>query len=139
LPLATAAVAALAYLTVKGRLAKALSVGIAAVLIASYFVLDAKVWGVILMGASLVVLFFMPYLDRSPVKSIRYRGWMFKLPLAVFVVAFVILGYLGTKPPEGIKVLLGQVCTLVYFAFFALMPWYTALDKTKPVPERVTK
>jgi ubiquinol-cytochrome c reductase cytochrome b subunit len=139
LPVATVAVAALAFLTVKGRLAKPVSVSVAVVMIAGFFVLQAKVWGVILMGASLMVFFALPYLDRSPVKSIRYRGWIYKSALAVFIISFFILGYLGTKPPEGIKVFLGQLCTLLYFAFFALMPWYTTLDKTKPVPERVTK
>ena len=109
------------------------------------FILDAKVWGVIWMGLSILVLFFLPWLDRSPVKSIRYRGWIYKTALAIFVVAFVILGYLGTKSPQAIDLMLfpnvywAQIFTIVYFAFFALMPWYTKLDKTKPVPERVTK
>jgi ubiquinol-cytochrome c reductase cytochrome b subunit len=109
------------------------------------FILDAKVWGVIFMALSIMVFFFLPWLDRSPVKSIRYRGWIFKTALAFFVVAFVILGYLGTKSPQAIDLMLfpnvywAQIFTIVYFAFFALMPWYTKIDKTKPVPERVTK
>jgi len=109
------------------------------------FLLDAKVWGVIWMGLSILVFFFLPWLDRSPVKSIRYRGWIYKTALAIFVIAFVILGYLGTKSPQAIDLMLfpnvywAQIFTIVYFAFFALMPWYTKLDKTKPVPERVTK
>jgi ubiquinol-cytochrome c reductase cytochrome b subunit len=109
------------------------------------FLLDAKVWGVIFMALSIMVFFFLPWLDRSPVKSIRYRGWIYKSALAIFVVAFVILGYLGTKSPQAIDLMLfpnvywAQIFTIVYFAFFALMPWYTKLDKTKPVPERVTK
>jgi len=109
------------------------------------FILDAKVWGVIFMALSIMVFFFLPWLDRSPVKSIRYRGWIYKTALAIFVVAFVILGYLGTKSPQAIDLMLfqnvywAQIFTIVYFAFFALMPWYTKLDKTKPVPERVTK
>ncbi len=99
---------------------------------------DAKVWGVLAMGASIVVLFLVPWLDRSPVKSIRYRGWMFKLALGIFVVSFFILGYLGTKPPTDLFKAMAQVCSVLYFAFFLLMPWYSTIDKTKPVPERVT-
>lgn len=99
---------------------------------------DAKVWGVLAMGASIMVLFLVPWLDRSEVKSIRYRGWMFKLALTIFVISFLILGYLGTKPPSGLFKVMAQVCSVLYFAFFLLMPWYTKIDKTKPVPERVT-
>jgi ubiquinol-cytochrome c reductase cytochrome b subunit len=90
------------------------------------------------MGLSIVLFFFLPWLDRSPVKSIRYRGWMFKTALTVFVIAFFILGWLGTQPAAGPNLIMAQVCTVLYFAFFVLMPWYTKIDKTKPVPERVT-
>lgn len=103
------------------------------------FGVDAKLWGVILMGLSIVVLFLVPWLDRSPAKSIRYRGWMYKTALTAFVVAFIVLGYLGTKRPGGLYTALAQLCTVIYFAFFVLMPWYTQRDKTKPVPERVTQ
>jgi ubiquinol-cytochrome c reductase cytochrome b subunit len=111
----------------------------------NFLMIDAKIWGVIFMGLSIMVFFFLPWLDRSPVKSIRYRGWIYKTALAFFVIAFVALGYLGTKSPQAIDLILfpnvywAQIFTIVYFAFFALMPWYTKLDKTKPVPERVTK
>ncbi len=111
----------------------------------NFLYVDAKVWGVIFMALSIMVFFFLPWLDRSPAKSIRYRGWIFKFALGIFVVAFVILGYLGTKSPQAINLILfpnvywAQIFTIVYFAFFALMPWYTKIDKTKPVPERVTK
>ena len=111
----------------------------------NFLYVDAKVWGVIFMALSILVFFFLPWLDRSPAKSIRYRGWIYKTALAFFVVAFVILGYLGTKSPQAINLMLfanvywAQIFTIVYFAFFALMPWYTKIDKTKPVPERVTK
>ncbi len=98
----------------------------------------AKLWGVIAMGASLVVLFFLPWLDKSPVKSIRYRGGIFKTALAIFIVAFIMLGWLGTQPAEGINTILAQIGLFIYFAFFLLMPIYTRLDKTKPVPERLT-
>jgi len=99
----------------------------------------AKLWGVIAMGASLVILFLLPWLDKSPVKSIRYRGPIYKAALTLFVLAFILLGYLGTQPAEGINTVLAQISMFVYFGFFLLMPIYTKLDKTKPVPERVTK
>ena len=99
-----------------------------------------KLMGVIAMGGSIAVLFVLPWLDRNPVKSIRYRSWIYKVALALFVVAFAILGYLGT-PQEmtDAKRVIAQVCTIAYFAFFILMPWYTKLDaaRNKPVPERV--
>ena len=107
--------------------------------------LTAKLLGVISMGLSIVVLFLLPWLDRSPVKSIRYRGWMYKTALALFVISFFILGYLGAKSTLGHDILglpnlvVGQVCYFIYFAFFIFMPWYTKYDKTKPVPERVVK
>jgi ubiquinol-cytochrome c reductase cytochrome b subunit len=97
-----------------------------------------QVWGVLVMGASIVVLFFVPWLDRSPVRSIRYRGPIYKIMLAIFVVSFITLGVCGLKPPSGIYPTLAKVCTLLYFAFFLLMPWYTRIDKVKPVPQRIT-
>jgi ubiquinol-cytochrome c reductase cytochrome b subunit len=106
-------------------------------LVIGFFTLEAKVWGVILMGGAIAALLFVPWLDRSPVKSIRYRGWMYKTALSLFTVAFVALGYLGTQPASGISVYLAQAGLVIYFLFFLLMPWYTTLDKTKPVPERV--
>jgi len=145
LPVATVAVAGLSFLSAQGARGKGAAVVIAAVVILGLFTLEAKVWGVILMGGSLVLLFFLPWLDRSPVKSIRYRGWMYKTGLAVFVISFLLLGYLGTKSPDAVNLVLfknvswAQTFTLLYFAFFVLMPWYTKLDQTKPVPERVTK
>ena len=98
----------------------------------------AKLWGVIAMGASLIVLFFLPWLDKSPVRSIRYRGGIFKAALTIFIIAFFLLGWLGTQPAEGINTLLAQISMFIYFGFFLLMPIYTRLDKTKPVPERLT-
>jgi ubiquinol-cytochrome c reductase cytochrome b subunit len=83
-------------------------------------------------------LFFLPWLDRSPVKSIRYRGIIFKLAVAIFVVAFIGLGWLGAQSGSATQTLMAQILTVVYFAFFLLMPVYTKLDTTKPVPERVT-
>jgi ubiquinol-cytochrome c reductase cytochrome b subunit len=97
-----------------------------------------QVWGVLVMGAAVLILFFVPWLDRSPAKSIRYKGPLYKIALAIFVVAFVTLGVCGLKPPSGIYPLLGRIGTGLYFAFFLLMPWYTKIDSVKPVPERVT-
>ena len=97
-----------------------------------------KLFGVIFMGAGVVILFFLPWLDRSPVKSIRYRGWVFKGFLGMFVISFLALGYLGLNPATKINTNLSRLFTTLYFLFFILMPWYTKWDKTKPVPERVT-
>ena len=109
--------------------------------------------GVLAMGIAVLILFFLPWLDRSPVKSIRYRGGLYKSWLAAFVAAFLILGYLGLKPTtvwgqlgfdaffldtRDVATWVARLCTIVYFLFFILMPWYTARDKVKPVPERVT-
>lgn len=94
--------------------------------------------GVVVMGAAIVVMFFLPWLDRSPVKSVRYRGPLFKTALTILVISFIVLGYLGVQPSTPVKTTLAQIFTALYFAFFLLMPWYTKIDKTKPVPERVT-
>ncbi|MBA3506797.1 MAG: cytochrome bc complex cytochrome b subunit [Betaproteobacteria bacterium] len=114
--------------------------------------LDSQFWGVLVMGASVIVFFAMPWLDRGKVKSIRYRGTLYKSWLAAFVISFIILGYLGVVPVtvwgqfgEGFPfygadkaTVLARVLTIIYFLFFILMPWYTVRDRTKPVPERVT-
>jgi ubiquinol-cytochrome c reductase cytochrome b subunit len=97
-----------------------------------------QVWGVLVMGGAIAVLFLLPWLDRSPVKSIRYRGPIYKVMLAIFVVSFIALAVCGLKPPSGIYPQLARVCTVLYFAFFVLMPFYTKWEATKPVPERVT-
>jgi len=94
--------------------------------------------GVLAMGASLLILFFLPWLDRSPVKSIRYRSPIYKWVLGVFVVSFVMLGWLGMEPVTPLNVFLARFFTALYFAFFILMPWYTSIGKTKEVPERLT-
>jgi ubiquinol-cytochrome c reductase cytochrome b subunit len=95
--------------------------------------------GVVAMFGSILVMFFLPWLDRSPVKSIRYKGMIFKVMLWLFVLDFIMLGYLGVKPTTDLYKLLAQIGTIYYFAFFLLMPWYSKMDTTKPVPERVTK
>ena len=99
--------------------------------------IDAKVWGVIFMGLAVIIMFFLPWLDRSPVKSIRYRpGWHMAV-YVVFAVVFLILGYFGVQPPSPVSERLTQACTLLYFAFFLFMPWWSAMGRTKPVPDRV--
>ncbi|MCB4810814.1 cytochrome bc complex cytochrome b subunit [Methylovorus menthalis] len=116
-------------------------------------IMNSQFPGVAAMGLSVVIFALLPWLDRSPVKSIRYRGPIYKVWLALFVVSFLILGYLGTEPsnvwgvfePSTLIVggadratVVARIFTAVYFLFFILMPWYTSIDKTKPVPERVT-
>ncbi len=99
--------------------------------------LDAKFWGLVVMAGAIVIPFVLPWLDKSPVKSMRYKGLASKIMLGLFVISFFILGYLGTVHPTPLRTLLAQVCTAIYFAYFLLMPWYTSVEKTKPVPERV--
>ena len=94
--------------------------------------------GVLAMGLSIVFLFLLPWLDRSPVKSIRYRGSYFRIAIVLFVISFLGLGFLGTQPVTPLYTLLARIFSIIYFAFFVLMPIYTSLDKDKPVPERVT-
>ncbi len=94
--------------------------------------------GALLMLLAIVVLFFLPWLDRSPVKSIRYKGILSKIALTLFVIAFIALSYLGLAPANDLYVILARIFTAIYFAFFILMPWYTRIEKTKPAPERVT-
>ncbi len=95
--------------------------------------------GVIVMFAAILVMFFLPWLDRSPVKSIRYKGKQSKIWLGVFAVTFVVLGWLGVQPATELYTWFARLFTLVYFLFFLLMPIYTSMEKTKPVPERITK
>jgi ubiquinol-cytochrome c reductase cytochrome b subunit len=104
----------------------------------NFFWVEAKLWGVIFTGLAVLIMFLLPWLDRSPVKSIRYKGPIFKSALALFVAAFFVLGYLGTETVTEGRTLLAQVCSIIYFMFFILMPWYTRIDKCKPEPERVT-
>jgi ubiquinol-cytochrome c reductase cytochrome b subunit len=113
-------------------------VGAALVAVALLWSIDAKFWGVVAMGGSVIILFFLPWLDFSPVKSIRYRPDWVKWLYAVFVINFLILGYLGVQPPSPIGERVSQVGTLFYFGFFLLMPWWSRLGEFKPVPSRVT-
>jgi len=100
--------------------------------------LGSQFWGVAVMGAAVLIFFFVPWLDRSPVKSIRYKGWIYKFALACFVVSFLWLCYLGTQQPTVAATWIARVLTAVYFAFFLLMPWYSRIDRVKPEPDRVT-
>jgi ubiquinol-cytochrome c reductase cytochrome b subunit len=97
-----------------------------------------KATGAMLMLIAVLAFFFLPWLDRSPVKSIRYRGWIFRTFLGLFVISFLGLMYLGLQPAQGIYVTLSRVFAVPYFLFFLLMPIYTRIDPVKPVPERVT-
>jgi ubiquinol-cytochrome c reductase cytochrome b subunit len=100
--------------------------------------IDAKFWGVVAMGGAVVILFFLPWLDHSPVKSIRYRPVWHKCFYGIFIVNFLVLGYLGTQPPSDAFNLTAQIGTLIYLGFFFLMPVWSRLGEFKPVPERVT-
>ena len=99
----------------------------------------SKLWGVVAMGASIVVLFLLPWLDRCPVKSIRYRSPLFKIALIFFVISFLGLGVLGTKPVTETYTLMARVFSVVYFSFFLLLPIFSSVEITKPVPERLTE
>ena len=94
--------------------------------------------GALLMLLAVVSFLFLPWLDRSPVKSMRYRGWISRTALALFAGSFVALGYLGLQPAEGLYVVLARIFAAIYFAFFLLMPFYSRVDAVKPVPDRVT-
>ena len=107
-------------------------------LVALLLAIDAKFWGVVVMGGAVIILFFLPWLDHSPVKSIRYRPTGTSALYGVFVVNFLVLGYLGMQPPSPIGERVSQVGTLFYFGFFLLMPWWSRLGEFKPVPDRVT-
>jgi ubiquinol-cytochrome c reductase cytochrome b subunit len=100
--------------------------------------IPSKLFGVMAMGAAIAMLFVLPWLDRSPVKSMRYKGWMSRVGLLVFCLSFLALGVLGLVSPTPVRTLLAQLCTALYFAGFILMPFYTRIEQTKPVPDRVT-
>lgn len=121
-------------------------IGAAVVLSAMLLAIDAKFWGVVVMGGAVIILFFLPWLDYSPVKSIRYRPDWHKYVYAAFVFMFLVLGYLGVKAPgvwghvlgQDIAERVSQLFTLGYFGFFLLMPWWSKLGTFKQVPDRVT-
>jgi ubiquinol-cytochrome c reductase cytochrome b subunit len=134
-------VAAAVYGVWKARLSAILKgVIVVAAVVAAILMLsiDAKFWGVLVMGGAVIILFFLPWLDHSPVRSIRYRPTWNKYLYGVFVINFVVLAYLGVQPPSSMGERVSQVGTLFYFGFFLLMPWWSRLGEFKPVPERVT-
>lgn len=133
-----AIVCGLASYTTKASRLKIGYMAILAILLSGFYLLDAKFWGVVIMGGTVVILFFLPWLDKSPVKSIRYRPAFHKYIYGSFVVSFVILGYLGIKSPSPLFELISQICTILYLAFFFLMPYWSKWGKFKPVPSRVT-
>jgi ubiquinol-cytochrome c reductase cytochrome b subunit len=125
---------------VKSKLAavfKAAAVVAAVAVVGAMLAIDAKFWGVVVMGASTIILVFLPWLDNSPVKSIRYRPDWHKYLYGIFVINFLILGYLGVQPPSAIGERVSQIGTLFYFGFFLLMPWWSKLGTPKQVPDRV--
>jgi ubiquinol-cytochrome c reductase cytochrome b subunit len=130
-----------ALLLVRSRLSgrnKLAAVVIGLAVIIGMLIFDAKFWGVVLMGASVLILAGLPWLDHSPVRSIRYRPGWHKYVYVLFAITFVILGYLGVQPPNPTRTLISQVCAFIYFGFFLLMPWWSASGSFKPVPTRVT-
>jgi ubiquinol-cytochrome c reductase cytochrome b subunit len=122
-------------LGVKGKLALAIGAIVGVFLLKTF---DAKFWGVVVMGGAVVILFFVPWLDRSLVRSIRYRPQWHRIVYAVFVFFFLVLGYLGAQPPSDLGNIVSQIGTVVYFGFFLLMPWWSRIGSFKPVPDRVT-
>ncbi|MCZ6826218.1 MAG: cytochrome bc complex cytochrome b subunit [Gammaproteobacteria bacterium] len=96
-----------------------------------------KLWGAVLMASAVLLPLFLPWLDRSRVRSIRYRGWIYRLALSLFVISFATLGWLGMQPVDSIYVTMSRIFSAIYFGFFLLMPYYTVIDKTRPVPDRV--
>jgi ubiquinol-cytochrome c reductase cytochrome b subunit len=120
-----------------GAVLKAAIVIGALVLVAGMLSFDAKFWGVVVMGGAVVILFFLPWLDHSEVKSIRYRPDWHKYLYGIFVINFFVLGYLGVQPPSAIGERVSQLGTLFYFGFFLLMPWWSRLGSFKTVPDRV--
>jgi ubiquinol-cytochrome c reductase cytochrome b subunit len=118
-----------------GKIAIAVAALVAVFLLKTF---DAKFWGVVVMGGAVLILFFLPWLDRSPVKSIRYRPGWHRIVYGVFLAFFLALGYLGSQPPSPAGNYVSQLGTLVYFGFFLLMPWWSRMGIFKPVPDRVT-
>jgi len=118
-----------------GKVAIALVALVAVYLLKTF---DAKFWGVVIMGGAVLILFFLPWLDHSPVKSIRYRPSWHRIVYGLFLIFFLALGYLGSQPPSPAGNYISQLGTLVYFGFFLLMPWWSRMGVFKPVPDRVT-
>ncbi|HMN84210.1 MAG TPA: cytochrome bc complex cytochrome b subunit, partial [Burkholderiaceae bacterium] len=128
----------LVWITGRSAIGKLITTVVVIGMVIGFMIFDAKFWGVVAMGASVMIFFALPWIDNSPVKSIRYRpGWHWWL-YGLFVVAFVVLGYFGVQAPSAVGERISQVFTIVYFGFFLLMPWWSKMGKFKPVPDRVT-
>ena len=127
----------LVWTTVKSNVTKMIATAAVGAMIAGMVILDAKFWGVAAMGASTLIFFALPWLDNSPVRSIRYRPDWHKYIYGLFVVSFFVLGYFGVQPVSAIGERISQTLTLVYFGFFALMPWWSEMGEFKQVPDRV--
>ena len=133
-------VAATAFVAIKARVSSLVKAAIAVVAvgaIGAMLLIDAKFWGVVVMGGAVIILFFLPWLDHSEVKSIRYRPSWNKYLYGIFVLNFLVLGYLGVQPPSAIGERVSQLGTLFYFGFFLLMPWWSKLGTFKQVPDRI--
>jgi ubiquinol-cytochrome c reductase cytochrome b subunit len=129
---------ALIWMTSKSGLSKIIATLAIGAMLIGFMVFDAKVWGVVAMGASTLIFFALPWIDHSPVRSIRYRPDWHKYVYGLFVVAFVVLGYFGVQPPSAFGERLSQILTIVYFGFFLLMPWWSKMGQFKTPPDRVT-
>ena len=133
-------VASAALAIVKAKIANLFKVAIAVVAagaVAAMMMIDAKFWGVVVMGGAVIILFFLPWLDNSEVSSIRYRPSWNKYLYGVFVINFLVLGYLGVQPPSAIGERVSQLGTFFYFGFFLAMPWWSRIGTFKRVPDRV--
>ena len=128
----------LVFLTAKCQAYKLGVPAVAAALVQGFFAFEAKFWGVVLMGAAVLILFSLPWIDQSPVRSIRYRPGWHKWLYGIFFVNFFVLGYLGILPPSPVGSVVSEIGTVIYFGFFLLMPWWSRMGEFKPVPERVT-
>jgi ubiquinol-cytochrome c reductase cytochrome b subunit len=131
---------AAAFAALKSKLPslfKGVAVAAAVAVSAMMMAIDAKFWGVVVMGGAVIILFFLPWLDNSPVKSIRYRPDWHKYMYGIFVINFLILGYLGIQAPSPIGERVSQVGTLFYFGFFLSMPWWSKVGTPKAVPDRI--
>ncbi|MBT4519473.1 MAG: cytochrome bc complex cytochrome b subunit [Halieaceae bacterium] len=102
-----------------------------------FLYLDAKFWGLIVMGGAILIVFFLPWLDRSPVNSMRYKGRISKAFLMIWTISFLCLGVLGVKPADWAPSWVSPVLTIIYFSYFFLMPFYTRWESCKTVPERI--
>ena len=127
----------LVFTTVRTARTRVLNLAGVLALIGGFFIIDAKFWGVVAMGASVLILAALPWLDHSPARSIRYRPDWHKYVYALFILAFIVLGYFGVLPPSPIANVFAKIGTLIYFAFFVLMPWWSTMGQPKPVPDRV--